>query len=131
VTVVDVHWHGSAVVELTYRDAAGRVAQELLYRDREPTLEIIEAGRAWSFDADGARFPLVSEAQRIGLAYLFDPGLAIHTSVVEPLPHQITAVYERMVPVQPLHLLLAVDTTAGDASMADLLGAGDVREKFT
>ena len=38
VTVVDVQWHGSAVVELTYRDAAGKVAQELLYRDREPTL---------------------------------------------------------------------------------------------
>jgi superfamily II DNA or RNA helicase len=121
VTVVDVHWHGSAVVELTYRDATGRVAQELLYRDREPTLEIIEAGRAWSFDADGARFRLVSEAQRIGLAYLFDPWLAIHTSVVEPLPHQITAVYERMLPRQPLRFLLADDPGAGKTIMAGLL----------
>src|SRR5207249_3145931 len=38
VTVVDVKWHGSTVVELTYRDAAGRLGSELLYRDREPTL---------------------------------------------------------------------------------------------
>ncbi|MGH7965355.1 MAG: hypothetical protein ACRERD_26685, partial [Candidatus Binatia bacterium] len=32
VTVVDVQWHGSAVVELTYKDAAGRLGNELLYR---------------------------------------------------------------------------------------------------
>ena len=41
VTVVDVRWHGSAVVELTYKDAAGRLGSELLYRDREPTIEVI------------------------------------------------------------------------------------------
>ncbi len=66
-----------------------------LYRDREPTLEIASVGRPWSFDGDGALFRLVSEAYRIRLAYLFDPLLAVHTSLVEPLPHQITAVYER------------------------------------
>ncbi|MGH3644338.1 MAG: hypothetical protein ACRDUX_35570 [Mycobacterium sp.] len=38
VSVVDVQWHGSNTVTLTYRDAAGKVDQELLYRDREPTL---------------------------------------------------------------------------------------------
>ena len=37
VTVVDVRWFGSAAVELTYKDAAGRLGNELLYRDREPT----------------------------------------------------------------------------------------------
>ena len=39
---------------------------------------------------------LVSEAYRIHLAYLFDPLLAVHTSLIDPLPHQITAVYEEM-----------------------------------
>ena len=39
VTVVDVKWHGSAVAELTYKDASGRLGSELLYRDREPTIE--------------------------------------------------------------------------------------------
>jgi hypothetical protein len=73
VTVVDVQWHGSAVVELTYKDAAGRLGSELLYRDREPALEVAAAGRPWSFGADGAMLRLVSEAHRIRLAHLFDP----------------------------------------------------------
>lgn len=55
VTVVDAKWHGDAVVELTYKDAAGGVGQELLYRDREPTLEIVQSGRPWAFDGDGHR----------------------------------------------------------------------------
>ena len=65
------------------------VANELVYRHDEPRLEVAELGRPWSFDGDGALFRLVSEAQRIRLAHLFDPVLAVHTSVVEPLPHQI------------------------------------------
>src|SRR5438128_6263509 len=73
VTVVDVTWHGSNVAELTYKDPAGRLGSELLYRDREPTLEIADSGRLWSFESDGALFRLVSEAYRIRLASLFDP----------------------------------------------------------
>jgi hypothetical protein len=121
VTVVDAKWHGASVVELTYKDAAGRLGSELLYRDREPTLEIAAAGRPWSFDADGASFRLASEAHRIRLAYLFDPLLAVHTSLVEPLPHQITAVYGEMLPRQPLRFLLADDPGAGKTIMASLL----------
>ena len=102
VTVVDVKWYGSAAVELTYKDPAGKPSVVLLYRDREPTLEIGETGRPWSFDGDGKLFRLVSEAHRINLAHLFDPLLAIHTSMVDPLPHQITAVYGEMLPRQPL-----------------------------
>jgi superfamily II DNA or RNA helicase len=119
VTVVDVQWHG-AVVELTYKDAAGRLGNELLFRDREPTLEVLAAGRLWNFDADGHLLRLVSEAQRIRLAYLFDPLLAVHTSLVEPLPHQITAVYGEMLTRQPLRYLLADDPGAGKTIMAGL-----------
>lgn len=121
VTVVDVRWIGTAAVELTYKDAAGRLGSELLYRDREPTLEVAEAGRPWSFDGDGSLFRLTSEANRIRLAYLFDPLLAVHTSLVEPLPHQITAVYEQMLTRQPLRFLLADDPGAGKTIMAGLL----------
>jgi hypothetical protein len=92
VTVVNVQWFGSEAIELTYKDAAGRVANVLLYRHDEPRLEVVEQGRPWSFDGDGSLFRLVSEAHRIRLAHLFDPVLAVHTSLVEPLPHQITAV---------------------------------------
>jgi SNF2 family DNA or RNA helicase len=121
VTVVDVKWYGSAAVELTYKDPAGKPSVVLLYRDREPALEIGETGRPWSFDGDGKMFRLVSEAQRINLAHLFDPLLAIHTSMVDALPHQITAVYGEMLPRQPLRFLLADDPGAGKTIMAGLL----------
>ena len=39
-TVVSIQWHGSDVVEVTYKDPAGRIANELLYRHDEPRLEI-------------------------------------------------------------------------------------------
>src|SRR5664280_2461352 len=121
VTVVNVQWFGSAALELTYKTAVGKVANELLYRHDEPRLRIVEQGRPWSFDGDGGLFRLVSEAQRIRLAHLFDPVLAVHTSVVEPLPHQITAVYDAMLPRQPLRFLLADDPGAGKTIMAGLL----------
>jgi len=121
VAVVDVKWYGSAAIELTYKDSGGKPGVVLLYRDREPTLEVVEVGRPWSFDGDGKLFRLVSEAQRIQLAHLFDPLLAIHTSMVDPLPHQITAVYGEMLPRQPLRFLLADDPGAGKTIMAGLL----------
>ena len=121
VTVVSVRWYGSDAIELTYKTPEGRVANELFYRDDEQRLEITEVGRPWSFDGDGALFRLVSEAHRIRLAHLFDPMLAVHTSIVDPLPHQITAVYEAMLPRTPLRFLLADDPGAGKTIMAGLL----------
>jgi hypothetical protein len=47
VTIIEVKWHGSSVAELTYKDTNGRLGSELLYRDREPTLEVAAAGRPW------------------------------------------------------------------------------------
>jgi SNF2 family DNA or RNA helicase len=121
VVVVSVQWFGSEALELTYKTPTGKVANELLYRHDEPRLDLVEHGRPWGFDGDGSLFRLVSEAQRIRLAHLFDPVLAVHTSVVEPLPHQITAVYESMLPRQPLRFLLADDPGAGKTIMAGLL----------
>jgi hypothetical protein len=86
-----------------------------------PNSRSSKVGRPWSFDGDGALFRLVSEAHRIRLAHLFDPVLAVHTSLVDPLPHQITAVYEAMLPRQPLRFLLADDPGAGKTIMAGLL----------
>ena len=121
VTVINVQWFGSDALELTYKDPSGRVANELLYRHDEPRFEVVEQGRPWSFDGDGHLFRLVSEARRIRLAYLFDPVLAVHTSLIDPLPHQITGVYEAMLPRQPLRFLLADDPGAGKTIMAGLL----------
>jgi len=132
VTVVSVQWFGSEALELTYKSPSGRVANELLYRHDEQRLQIVEHGRPWSFDGDGHLFRLVSEAHRIRLAHLFDPVLAVHTSLVEPLPHQITAVYEAMLPRQPLRFLLADDPGAGKTIMAglfikELIARGDLQ----
>ncbi|NLE73140.1 MAG: DUF3883 domain-containing protein [Actinobacteria bacterium] len=132
ITVVGVQWYGSDALELTYKTATGKVANEILYRHDEPRFEVVEVGRPWSFDGDGALFRLVSEAQRIHLAHLFDPVLAVHTSMVDPLPHQITAVYESMLPRQPLRFLLADDPGAGKTIMAgllikELMARGDLR----
>ncbi len=60
------------------------------------------------------------EAKRIDLAFLFDPMMAVHTSSVHPLPHQIAAVYESMLPRQPLRYVLANDPGAGKTIMAGL-----------
>ena len=74
-----------------------------------------------SFTADGRLFRLAAEAERIRLAPLFDPYVAVHASRIEPLPHQITAVYGEMLPRQPLRFLLADDPGAGKTIMAGLL----------
>ena len=121
VTVVSVQWHGSDACTLVYRTPEGRVADEILYRHDESRLEIVETGLPWSFDGPGDQYRLVAEAHRIRLAHLFDPLLAVHTSLVDPLPHQITAVYEAMLPRQPLRFLLADDPGAGKTIMAGLL----------
>ena len=91
----------------------------LLFREDEPNLCIVED--VWPFDADGKELCLVSEAYRIDLAHLFNPMLVVHTSLIEPLPHQITAVYDEMLTRQPLRFLLADDPGAGKTIMAGLL----------
>jgi superfamily II DNA or RNA helicase len=132
VTIVDVEWAGQDAVTVVYRRENGRVEDVLLFRDSEEQLELVQPERRWRFDGDGGVLRLVSEAYRIQLAYLFDPLLAVHTSLIEPLPHQITAVYDEMLSRQPLRFLLADDPGAGKTIMAGLLiremiMRGDVR----
>jgi len=129
VTVLAADWYASDAVSITFRDDAGRLGQEIVYRDDEARLVIQEAGRPWSFDADGELFRLASEARRIQLAWMFDPFLAVQTSNLDPLPHQIDAVYRRMLPMQPLRFLLADDPGSGKTIMAGALcqGAHDPR----
>lgn len=116
-----VEWVGSQAINVVFRDPNGTVAEATLYREDEPRLKLESAGRAWSLDADGAMLRLVTEANRIKLAHYFDPYLAIHSSLVDPLPHQISAVYGEMLPRQPLRFLLADDPGAGKTIMAGLL----------
>ena len=121
VVVKAVQRYGEHSAEVVFADAGGRLDSRLITRDEESTLELVDAGRRWSFDGDGELLRLVSEAKRLHLAWLFDPYLAVSTSVIDPLPHQISAVYEEMLPRQPMRFLLADDPGAGKTIMAGLL----------
>ena len=121
VSIIAVTWFGADSLEITYKNDKGILNNQLLYRSDEPELEIEDNKLPWSFDADGEKMRLASEAYRIKLAHLFDPYLAIHTSAVEPLPHQISAVYQEMLPQHPLRYILADDPGAGKTIMTGLL----------
>ncbi|MCD7750769.1 MAG: DUF3883 domain-containing protein [Lachnospiraceae bacterium] len=121
VEIIAVKWYGTAAIEVTYKTSDGKVGNQLLYRDAEINLEIQGDALPWSFTADSDQMRLASEAYRIHLAHLFDPYLAVHTSAIEPLPHQISAVYEDMLPKQPLRYVLADDPGAGKTIMTGLL----------
>lgn len=132
VTVVAVKWVGSNAINVIYQDSRGNLGNKMIYREMAESLEIQEKHLPWSFDADGDTMRLVSEAYRIHLAHLFDPYLAVHTSSVEPLPHQISAVYQEMLPRQPLRYLLADDPGAGKTIMTglfmkELIARGDLK----
>lgn len=121
VQVVAVKWYGNAVMEITYKNSQGLLANQLLYREDEARLNVEDSNLPWSFDADGDVVRLASEAYRINLAHIFDPYLAVHTSSIEPLPHQISAVYQEMLPRLPLRYILADDPGAGKTIMTGLL----------
>lgn len=55
VTVVNVQWHGSEAVELTYKDPGGRVDQRLLYRHDEPSIEIVQVCAHLTQSVDSAQ----------------------------------------------------------------------------
>lgn len=121
VRIVQVEPVGDAAITVYYKDSQGKLGEQMLFRSDEARLELATAGRPWAFDAPGAEFKLGLEAHRIAQAALFDPMMAVHTSNVEPLPHQISAVYEHMLPKQPLRFVLADDPGAGKTIMAGLL----------
>ena len=123
---------GPHSVSVAYRRLDGSLGERVLFRADEATLSAPKHQRLWPFDGDGRLLRLASEAYRIQLGHLFDPLLAVHTSLIEPLPHQITAVYEEMLTRQPLRFLLADDPGAGKTIMAgllirELIVRGDVR----
>ena len=118
--IVNIEWFGDQAVKVIFENSDGAVQDRIVYRDEEHSLKIASVGQRWSFDADGELLRLVTEANRIKLAHHFDPYLAIHTSLVQPLPHQITAVYGEMLTRQPLRFLLADDPGSGKTIMSGL-----------
>lgn len=112
---------GPDALNVTYKRSDGTIGEDTLFRTHEQNLKEVEASLEFSFGANPHDFKLAVEALRIDMAHLFDPMMAVHTADVEPLPHQIAAVYEEMLPRQPLRFLLADDPGAGKTIMAGLL----------
>src|SRR5258706_1531502 len=112
-TVIAVTPIADNAVQLVYKLPDGTFKERLLSIAEESGVAVATTERPWAFDGDASAFQLACEAKRIDMAFLFDPMMAVHTSNVDPLPHQITAVYESMLPRQPLRYVLADDPGAG------------------
>jgi len=84
-------------------------------------LTAISEEGSFNFTGDAVKFTLFSEAERIHSAYQFDPLFAVNCSIVDPLPHQVDAVYKYLLPQPRIRFLLADDTGAGKTIMTGLL----------
>jgi superfamily II DNA or RNA helicase len=73
------------------------------------------------FDGDAIKFRLGVEAMRLGLAYEYDPYFSLSIARVDPLPHQLEAVYDYFIKLPRIRFLLADDPGAGKTIMAGLL----------
>ena len=89
--------------------------------DQELSRLVKVRGKDYSFQGDPEAFLLGVEAERIWIAYQFDPLFAVNSSVVDPLPHQVEAVYKYLLPQPRIRFLLADDTGAGKTIMTGLL----------
>ncbi|MGW7293153.1 helicase-related protein [Streptomyces xiamenensis] len=121
VVIVALQMYGSAAAQVTYRRPDGAVEEAILYRDHDTRLAPGASSTGnHAFDADPASFRLAAEALRIRMAARGDGMLAVSTSSLDPLPHQIQAVYSELLPRTPLRFLLADDPGAGKTIMAGL-----------
>lgn len=83
--------------------------------------EILSSHQSAAASVDANQFFLLIESARIKLAFAYDPHFAVSLSGVRPLPHQLEAIYERILPQVRLRFLLADDPGAGKTIMAGLL----------
>ena len=121
VTLIAVEPIDNDVCEIVYRDDRGRVGSHVVTDDDVVAFDVVgDVESAPAYDGDADEFRLAAEALRIKYAALYDPMAAVNSSHVDPLPHQIRAVYEEMLPRIPLRFLLADDPGAGKTIMAGL-----------
>ncbi|NCD16858.1 MAG: DUF3883 domain-containing protein [Actinobacteria bacterium] len=121
VTLIAIDPIDAGLFEVFYRDDSGRSGARAITDADASRFEIAgDFDSAPAYDADPDEFRLAAEALRIKYAALYDPMAAVNSSDVDPLPHQIRAVYEELLPRIPLRFLLADDPGAGKTIMAGL-----------
>jgi SNF2 family DNA or RNA helicase len=131
-TLAGVNWFGLAAVDITYTDPSGRLRNQFIYSNSEATLELVDNEKPRSFNGDRHSFRLVSEAQRIRIAHLFDSLFVVHTSLIDPSLHQIPAGHDALLPRLPLRFLLVDDPGPGKTAMSgslikELIARGDLQ----
>ncbi len=89
--------------------------EEMDYSSRDATPEY-----QMDFSADPDVVWCIAEAHRLASGHQVNPAFARETSLIDPLPHQLLAVYQRMLPQTPLRFLLADDAGAGKTIMTGL-----------
>ena len=85
------------------------------------TANLVILGDEFSYDGDGQLLRLGLQAYSLGIAHEFDPYFGLSISRVDPLPHQLEAVYEYFLKLPSVKFLLADDAGAGKTIMAGLL----------
>jgi superfamily II DNA or RNA helicase len=98
-----------------------RASSKVISKEEFDALEVLSQEGTFNFKGDPIRFGLFAEAERINSAYQFDPLFAVNCSIVDPLPHQVEAVYKFLLPLPKIRFLLADDTGAGKTIMTGLL----------
>ncbi len=123
VRVVRVAARGATrvLIEAVTLDGQARLIQRVLRREELPALQVESVADRPTLDGDPLGFRLAAEATRIRLAYTHDPLFAASVARIDPLPHQLEAVYHYMLPQPRLRFLLADDPGAGKTIMAGLL----------
>ncbi len=100
--------------------SSGKVHQPILTIEQINLIEVIPAENK-PFDGDAVKFRLGIEALRLGLAYEYDPYFSLSIARVDPLPHQLEAVYDYFLKLPRIRFLLADDPGAGKTIMSGLL----------
>lgn len=111
-----------AMVSISYTGVnSRRRSDKVIDRATFESLEVLTQEGTFNFQGDPEKFKLFAEAERIHSAYQFDPLFAVNCSIVDPLPHQVEAVYKYLLPLPQIRFLLADDTGAGKTIMTGIL----------
>ncbi|MEJ7829403.1 MAG: DEAD/DEAH box helicase family protein, partial [Segetibacter sp.] len=105
-------------IKLIGRGDSNQVYDLVIPEDKFSEIEFVEQG---SYTGDAIKFRLAVEALRLGLAYEYDPYFSLSIARVDPLPHQLEAVYDYFLKLPRIRFLLADDPGAGKTIMAGLL----------
>ncbi|HOE46504.1 MULTISPECIES: protein NO VEIN domain-containing protein [Methanothrix] len=119
VQVITVIPMGDAIKLIGKGLNTGKLHDPILFSEQLAALETTPENEP--FDGDAGNFRLGVEAMRLALAHEYDPYFTLSIARVDPLPHQLEAVYDYFLKLPRIRFLLADDPGAGKTIMAGLL----------